>query len=78
MKFFRKIAGRRDESRRGTQECVRHGFFIALLATVSAFAQLPYSTSIEPSPNEQEISINRGSVALWQSLKKLHTRASLI
>ncbi|MGA8599340.1 MAG: PIG-L family deacetylase [Bryobacteraceae bacterium] len=78
MKFFRKIAGRRDEPRRGTQECVRHGFFIALLATVSAFAQLPYSTSIEPSPNEQEISINRGSVALWQSLKKLHTRASLI
>ena len=26
----------------------------------------------------QEIPINRGSTALWQSLKKLHTRASLI
>ena len=43
-----------------------------------AFAQLPYSTSIEPTPIAHEIAINRGSAALWQSLKKLHTRASLI
>jgi LmbE family N-acetylglucosaminyl deacetylase len=42
------------------------------------FAQLPYATSIQPSPREQEISANRGATALWQSLKKLHTRASLI
>jgi LmbE family N-acetylglucosaminyl deacetylase len=42
------------------------------------FAQLPYATSIEPSPREQEIPANRGATALWQSLKKLHTRASLI
>ena len=26
----------------------------------------------------REIPVNRGSAALWQSLKKLHTRASLI
>jgi LmbE family N-acetylglucosaminyl deacetylase len=51
---------------------------LALLGTTCALAQLPYSTSIQPSPVAQEISVNRGSAALWQSLKKLHTRASLI
>src|SRR5215468_12154113 len=44
----------------------------------TAFAQLPYNTSIQPTPIAHEISVNRGSTALWQSLKKLHTRASLI
>ena len=43
-----------------------------------AFAQLPYNTSIVPNPIAHEIGINRGSAALWQSLKKLHTRASMI
>ncbi|MBV8552616.1 MAG: hypothetical protein JOY54_15065 [Acidobacteriaceae bacterium] len=38
---------------------------LALFAATCAFAQ-------------REIPINRGSAALWQSLKKLHTRASLI
>jgi LmbE family N-acetylglucosaminyl deacetylase len=51
---------------------------LCLLVAASAFAQLPYSTSIEPSVVDHEISVNRGSPALWQSLKKLHTRASLI
>src|SRR6476661_7374469 len=46
--------------------------------TSTALAQLPYSTSIQPSAAAHEISVNRGSAALWQSLKKLHTRASLI
>lgn len=41
-------------------------------------AQVPYQTSIEPAVVENEIAVNRGSAALWQSLKKLHTRASLI
>lgn len=49
-----------------------------LLMASCAFAQLPYSTAIEPGTRAQEIPINRGSAALWQSLKKLHTRASLI
>jgi LmbE family N-acetylglucosaminyl deacetylase len=49
-----------------------------VLITAPASAQLPYSTSINPSPIAQEIPVNRGSAALWQSLKKLHTRASLI
>ena len=43
-----------------------------------AHAQLPYSTSIQPSAVAHEIPVNRGSAALWQSLKKLHTRASVI
>lgn len=41
-------------------------------------AQTPYDTAIRPSTAAREISINRGSAALWQALKKLHTRASLI
>jgi LmbE family N-acetylglucosaminyl deacetylase len=48
------------------------------LGAVCAVAQVPYSTSIQPGSVAHEISINRGSTALWQSLKKLHTRASLI
>ncbi len=52
--------------------------FLGLFVATCAFAQLPYSTSIEPTPRAQEIAANRGSAALWQSLKKLHTRASLI
>jgi LmbE family N-acetylglucosaminyl deacetylase len=50
----------------------------ALAIASAAFAQLPYSTSIQPLTNAQELAANRGSTALWQSLKKLHTRASLI
>jgi LmbE family N-acetylglucosaminyl deacetylase len=51
---------------------------IALLFVTSVLAQTPYDTSISPAVSAQEISVNRGSAALWQSLKKLHTRASLI
>ena len=43
-----------------------------------AWAQLPYATSIDPAQVAHEIPANRGSTALWQSLKKLHTRASMI
>jgi LmbE family N-acetylglucosaminyl deacetylase len=50
----------------------------ACAVSTAALAQLPYSTSIQPSPVAHEIAVNRGSAALWQSLKKLHTRASLI
>jgi LmbE family N-acetylglucosaminyl deacetylase len=51
---------------------------LVLVAGVCALGQSPYSTSIQPTPIAHEIGINRGSAALWQSLKKLHTRASLI
>src|SRR5438270_3991263 len=43
-----------------------------------AGAQTPSDTSIQPSVAAQEIAVNKGAAALWQSLKKLHTRASLI
>src|SRR6478672_5458791 len=43
-----------------------------------AWAQLPYATSIDPAQVAHEIPANQGSTALWQSLKKLHTRASMI
>ncbi len=48
------------------------------VAVACAYAQPPYYTSIEPTSIEQDLTINRGSAAVWQSLKKLHTRASLI
>ncbi|HUB33273.1 MAG TPA: PIG-L family deacetylase, partial [Bryobacteraceae bacterium] len=48
------------------------------LLAASAAAQPPYHESIQPAVNQQEISVNRGSAALWQSLKKLHTRASIV
>lgn len=48
------------------------------VSAACALAQAPYHTFIQPSGVEHEISVNRGSTALWQSLKKLHTRASLI
>lgn len=55
-------------------------FRYALIFPMAAclIAQPPYDTSIKPSPVQHEIPVNRGPAALWQSLKKLHTRASLI
>ncbi len=51
---------------------------LSLLLSSTLYTQTPYDSSIQASPNAQELPINRGSTALWQSLKKLHTRASLI
>ncbi len=51
---------------------------LCLLSVSSLCAQAPYNSTIKPSVVPVEIPINRGSTALWQSLKKLHTRASLI
>lgn len=44
--------------------------------TIPAFAQS--SGSKLPNPDAHKIALNRGAPALWQSLQKLHTRASLI
>src|SRR6202140_1162594 len=52
--------------------------FLIFSMAACALAQPPYYTSIQPATVAQEIAANRGSAALWQSLKKLHTRASLI
>jgi len=49
-----------------------------LLVASAAYAQLPYATTIKPSVEAHEIPANRGASALWQSLKKLNTRASLM
>ncbi len=44
--------------------------------TIPAFGQSPGTP--EPNPNARQIAVNRGAAALWQILRELHTRASLI
>jgi len=50
--------------------------FLAIVGT--ARPQSPENVSIAPAVRGLEINPNRGAAALWQSLLKLHTRASLI
>src|ERR1700682_713751 len=50
----------------------------AVLTLLCAYAQPPYFSSIKPIAAAQPLSFNSGAAAVWQSLKKLHTRASLI
>src|SRR6202158_906229 len=59
---------------------MRRHLFVGLCSLLppALHAQTPYDSSIKASPEVHELQINRGSTALWQSLKKLHTRASLI
>ncbi len=56
------------------------GTFFALFLFVIATArpQSPQHGSIAPEVGGAEVNPNRGASALWQSLQKLHTRASLI
>jgi LmbE family N-acetylglucosaminyl deacetylase len=49
-----------------------------LLLVGTARAATPNDTAVLPSVDALEIPANRGSAALWQSLKKLQTRASLV
>src|SRR6201995_759216 len=51
---------------------------LLMLPMLPTCAQTPYDSKEKAAVSAQEIPINRGSTALWQSLKKLHTRASLI
>jgi hypothetical protein len=53
-------------------------FSIAFAAALCLFAQSPHYTTIHPAAYDRELPFDQGSAALWQSLKKLHTRASLI
>lgn len=56
-----------------------HGSLVpALLLVAGLNAQTPFESGIEPSLVSTEIAANRGAAAMWQTLKKLHTRASLI
>ena len=54
--------------------CAAAGALTAILVC----AQAPYYSKIQPAQTAFEVPANSGSAALWQSLKKLHTRASLI
>src|SRR3981081_3949598 len=51
---------------------------LLLLSIQPLSGQSPSATRTQPAQIAHEIPANRGSAALWQSLKKLHTRASLI
>jgi LmbE family N-acetylglucosaminyl deacetylase len=51
---------------------------LSLFLSVALCAQSASDSSVHASPNGQPLAIDRGTAALWQSLKKLHTRASLI
>src|SRR5665811_1552719 len=51
---------------------------LCLFSISALYAQTPYDSSIKPAVAPVQLPINRGSTGLWQSLKKLHTRASLI
>jgi LmbE family N-acetylglucosaminyl deacetylase len=52
---------------------------LGLLAVVGTVRpQSPENVAITATPRAREIDLNRGAAALWQTLLKLHTRASLI
>ena len=51
---------------------------LSLFLSVTLCAQSASDASVHASPNAQPLAIDRGAAALWQSLEKLHTRASLI
>src|SRR5581483_8498323 len=55
-------------------------FLVALIALmVSALmAQTPWQVSLEPSVRATPLALDRGAAALWQTLVKLDTRASLL
>lgn len=50
----------------------------ALCTLVNVNAQTPFESNIRPSLVPTNIAPDRGAAAVWQSLKKLHTRGSLI
>ncbi|MEO6829050.1 MAG: PIG-L family deacetylase, partial [Acidobacteriaceae bacterium] len=54
--------------------CALIAFFAWI--TIPAFTQT--SATPQPNPDAQKIAVNRGAAALWQSLRELHTRASII
>jgi LmbE family N-acetylglucosaminyl deacetylase len=50
----------------------------ALLLVIGVKAQAPFHSPLRPELVTTDIPANRGAAAVWQSLKKLQTRASLI
>jgi len=49
-----------------------------LFKSVLLMAQSPTAVSSKPNSAAQPLPFDRGAVALWQSLQKLHTRASIL
>jgi LmbE family N-acetylglucosaminyl deacetylase len=62
--------------RRGVVAGAGAATLLIVVATVRP--QSPQNVSIEPATRPLEINPDRGAAGLWQSLLKLHTRASLI
>lgn len=64
-------------NRRQTKKCA-----VCVLAALAAWITIPVfgqaPAAERQNPNGNKIQIDRGSAALWQSLRELHTRASLI
>ncbi len=50
----------------------------SLILLIGLNAETPYDSSIKASLVPTDVSPNRGAAAVWQSLQKLHTRASII
>lgn len=65
-----------SELRRGI--IVGAGALALLTAAGTVQPQSPQSVAISATPSALEVAQNRGAAALWQSLLKLHTRASMI
>ena len=51
---------------------------VVSLWSFAARAQTPTAVNRDPVISVQPLAIDRGAAALWQSLQKLHTRASLL
>lgn len=51
---------------------------LLVLALVSVLAQTPWQATLQPPSHTTRLGLDRGSVALWQTLAKLETRASLL
>ena len=55
-------------------------FAVVFLAALPLWAQAPPPryVALQPAVASRQLAIDRGAAAVWQSLKKLHTRASLL
>ena len=48
------------------------------LLSWAAAAQNPHAITLEPEDHAYALPVDRGSAALWQTLRKLHSRASFM
>jgi LmbE family N-acetylglucosaminyl deacetylase len=67
-------------SKRAPRNQSRLKYLTALIALVASalMAQTPRQVSLKPSVDASPLPIDRGAAALWQTLAKLDTRASLL